>query len=123
MHDQTFLLWLRLLTSYLGLQDKQLSTLRGRKSCEEREEEKEGWALFGGISSRQVTHVNSKIKYIFILFLPGTYIFLINRDYSGLVLVAFYGISTIVGYLMLNSVFTYISNKWFVNRFWRHTQS
>ena len=34
----------------------------------------------------------------------------------------FYGISTIVGYLIPNPVFTYISNIWFVNTFWRYTQ-
>ena len=37
-------------------------------------------------------------------------------------LVWFYGISTIVGYLMLNPVFTYIWNIWFVNTFCRYTQ-
>ena len=33
-----------------------------------------------------------------------------------------YGISTIVGYLMPNSVFAYISNLWFVNTFFGCTQ-
>ena len=35
-------------------------------------------------------------------------------------LVWFYGISTIVGYLMPNPVFTYISNIWFLNTFCRY---
>ena len=38
-------------------------------------------------------------------------------------LVWFYGISTIVGYLMPNSVFTYVLNIWFVNTFCRYTES
>ena len=62
------------LTSYLGLRDEQLSPPGGRGSCEEKKEEKGGWPLFRGISWRQVTRVNSKIKYIFILFLPGPYL-------------------------------------------------
>ena len=37
-------------------------------------------------------------------------------------LVWFYGISTIVGYLMPNTVFTYTLNIWFVNTFCRYTQ-
>ena len=37
-------------------------------------------------------------------------------------LVWFYGIATIVGYLMPNSVFTYVFNKWLVNTFRRYTQ-
>ena len=37
-------------------------------------------------------------------------------------LVWFYGISTIVGYLMPNPVFTYISNIWFTNTFCRYTR-
>ena len=37
-------------------------------------------------------------------------------------LVEFYGISTIVGYLMPNPVFTYILNIWFINTFCRDTQ-
>ena len=36
--------------------------------------------------------------------------------------VGFYGISTIVGNLMPNPVFTYILNIWSVNMFCRHTQ-
>ena len=66
--------WISVLTSYLGLWDEQLSPPGGRGSCEVRKEEKEGWPLFRGIFSRQVAHVNSKIKYIFILFLPGPYL-------------------------------------------------
>ena len=37
-------------------------------------------------------------------------------------LVWFYGISTIVGYLMPNPVFRYILDIWFVNTFCRYTQ-
>ena len=37
-------------------------------------------------------------------------------------LVWFYDISTTVGYLMPNPVFTHILNKWFVNTFYRYTQ-
>ena len=36
-------------------------------------------------------------------------------------LVGFYGISTIVGYLMPNPVFTYILNIWFINTFCKYT--
>ena len=36
-------------------------------------------------------------------------------------LVWFYGISTIVVYLMLNPIFSYILNIWFVNSFCRYT--
>ena len=36
-------------------------------------------------------------------------------------LVEFHGISTIVGYLMPNSIFTYILNIWFVSTFYRCT--
>ena len=38
----------------------------------------------------------------------------------GLGLVWFYDISTTKGYLMPNPVFTYISNIWFVNTFYRY---
>ena len=38
---------------------------------------------------------------------PSLYIYI---EYIGFGLVGFYGISTIVGYLMLNSVFIYILN-------------
>ena len=37
-------------------------------------------------------------------------------------LVEFSGISTIIGYLMPNPVFTYISSIWFVNTFCRYPQ-
>ena len=37
-------------------------------------------------------------------------------------LVWFYGTSNVIGYLMTNLVFTYISNIWFVNTFSRYTQ-
>ena len=37
-------------------------------------------------------------------------------------LVEFFGISTIIGYLMPNPVFTYISYIWFVIRFCWYTQ-
>ena len=78
MKEETITLRLQkyniMLTSYLGLWDEQLSPPGGRGSCEERKEEKEGWQLFRGISLRQVARVNSKIKYIFILFLPGPYL-------------------------------------------------
>ena len=37
-------------------------------------------------------------------------------------LVWFYGISNIVGYLMTNTVFTFILNVWFVGTFCRYSQ-
>ena len=51
--------------------------------------------------------------------IPSLYIYI---KYIGFGLVWFYGISTIVGYLMPYPVFTYISNIWFVNAFFRYTQ-
>ena len=43
-----------------------------------------------------------------------------DDDWFGLVL--FYGISTVVDYLMPNPVFAYVLNVWFVNTFCRYTQ-
>ena len=37
-------------------------------------------------------------------------------------LIWFYGISTIVGYLMPSPVFTHILNIWFVKTFYKYTQ-
>ena len=48
--------------------------------------------------------------------------FYIYIRYIWFGLVVLYGISTIVGYLMLNLVFPYILNIWFVNIFCRCTQ-
>ena len=49
-----------------------------------------------------------------------------DEDDSMFGLVWFYGISTLVGYLMPNPVYIYIyiyiSNIWFVNTFYRYTQ-
>ena len=42
------------------------------------------------------------------------------KDWFGLVW--FYGISTIVGYLMPKPIFTYIFNTWFANIFCWYTQ-
>ena len=51
-----------MLTSYLGLRDKQLSPPGGGGSWEETKEEEKGWALFGEISLKRVARINSKIK-------------------------------------------------------------
>ena len=49
--------------------------------------------------------------------------FIDKKLYSvGIELVGFYGISTVVGYLMPNHVFTYILDISFVNTFCRYIQ-
>ena len=63
------------LTSYLGLWDEQLSPPGGRGSCKGEEGGKGGLTTFLEGSLRDKSQrVNSKIKYIFILFLPGPYL-------------------------------------------------
>ena len=49
-------------------------------------------------------------------------LFFINIKYIWFGLVGFYGISTIVGHLMPDPFFSYLSNIWFLNTFCRYTQ-
>ena len=50
------------------------------------------------------------------------YLMIFKKKQTIFGLVWFYGKSNIVGYLIPNSIFTYILNIWFVNTFCRYKQ-